>query len=60
MSVLDKSKDEWKEYKDKDGEVKNELDLHKKSKQQYLEKEEFLNKAKIEEYDNERNIKSCT
>lgn len=54
VTVLDKSKLDWKDYKKADGTIDEELEAHKRSGTTYLEKQEFLSKADVAEYERER------
>lgn len=54
VTVMDKSKSDWKEFKSTDQEIHEELEAHKKSGATYLDKKEFLSKADYAEYERER------
>jgi len=54
VSVLDKSRDDWKNFKKSNTKIEEELELHKKSSDKYLEKQEFLQKAELRQYELER------
>jgi hypothetical protein len=54
VTVLDKSRIDWKDYKKADDTVDEELEAHKRSGATYLEKKEFLSKADVAEYERER------
>jgi hypothetical protein len=54
VTVLDKSRVDWKDYKKTDDTVEEELEAHKRSGTTYLEKKEFLSKADLAEYERER------
>ncbi|KAH7618928.1 putative Craniofacial development protein 1 [Nannochloris sp. 'desiccata'] len=54
VTVLDKSRIDWKDYKKTDDTVDEELEAHKRSGTTYLEKKEFLSKADLAEYERER------
>ena len=54
VTVLDKSKLDWKDYKKTDDTVEEELEAHKRSGATYLGKQEFLSKADLAEYERER------
>jgi hypothetical protein len=45
---------DWKEYKSTDENVEEELEQHKRSGNQYLDKQEFLKRAELREYEIER------
>eukprot|EP00850_Spirogloea_muscicola_P002584 SM000010S04222 [mRNA] locus=s10:289649:291350:+ [translate_table: standard] len=53
LSIIDKSRKDWGEYKDEKG-VVNELEEYKKSSDQYLDKVAFLGRAELREYEKER------
>eukprot|EP00890_Picochlorum_soloecismus_P001477 jgi/Picsp_1/232/NSC_00231-R1_protein len=57
VTVLDKSKSDWKSFKNKDEEIQEELEVHKKSGSTYLEKKDFLSRADYAEYERERDRK---
>lgn len=54
ISVLDKSRDDWRSFKTSDTAVEEELETYKKSGDKYLDKQEFLKKAELREYEIER------
>lgn len=54
VSVLDKSKMDWQDFKSTDKEVQEELDAHSRSDKQYLDRQEFLKRAELREYELER------
>lgn len=54
VSVLDKSKMDWHEFKKTDQTVDEELEAYKKSSNKYLDKVEFLQRAELREYEHER------
>ncbi len=54
MSVLDKSKQDWQEYKKTDASVEEELEAYKKSSDKYLDKVDFLKRSELREYEQER------
>jgi len=54
VSILDKSKMDWKEYKTTDETVEEELETHKRSGNQFLDKQDFLKRAELREYEIER------
>ncbi|XP_038722684.1 craniofacial development protein 1-like isoform X2 [Tripterygium wilfordii] len=56
LSVLDKTKKDWGEYKENKG-VEEELDAYKKSSNQYLEKVSFLQRADVREFERERDAR---
>lgn len=57
VTVMDKSMSDWKQYKDKDEKVLEELELHKKSGGTYLEKKDFLAAADVKAYEKERDAR---
>eukprot|EP00193_Tetraselmis_chui_P017867 CAMPEP_0177772532 /NCGR_PEP_ID=MMETSP0491_2-20121128/12291_1 /TAXON_ID=63592 /ORGANISM="Tetraselmis chuii, Strain PLY429" /LENGTH=326 /DNA_ID=CAMNT_0019290385 /DNA_START=41 /DNA_END=1021 /DNA_ORIENTATION=+ len=54
VSVLDKSRDDWRNFKKSNVEVEEELEMHKRSDAQYLDKQAFLKKAELRQYEIER------
>jgi hypothetical protein len=54
LSVLDKTKKDWGEYKGENKGVEEELDVYKKSSNQYLEKVSFLQRADYWKFECER------
>ncbi|GJN05365.1 hypothetical protein PR202_ga22986 [Eleusine coracana subsp. coracana] len=57
LSVLDKTKKDWGEYKGENKGVEEELDAYKKSSNQYLEKVSFLQRADYREFERERDAR---
>ncbi|EFJ46869.1 hypothetical protein VOLCADRAFT_92611 [Volvox carteri f. nagariensis] len=57
VSVLDKTKADWSEYKAANTEVDEELETYKKSGDQYLDKQNFLKRAELREYEKERDLR---
>ncbi|KAG2431195.1 hypothetical protein HXX76_009723 [Chlamydomonas incerta] len=57
VSVLDKTKADWSQYKAVNTNVDEELEEHKKSGDQYLDKQNFLKRAELREYEKERDIR---
>ncbi|KAG2447977.1 hypothetical protein HYH02_007006 [Chlamydomonas schloesseri] len=57
VSVLDKTKADWSQYKAVHTEVDEELEEHKKSGDQYLDKQNFLKRAELREYEKERDTR---
>lgn len=57
VTVMDKSMSDWKQYKDKDEKVLEELEVHKKSGGTYLEKKDFLATADVKAYEKERDAR---
>lgn len=56
LNILDKSKKDWGDYKEKEG-LEEELDAYKKSSDKYLDKVSFLQRADLREYERERDIR---
>ena len=54
VNVLDKSRDDWGQFKKTDAQVEAELDAYKKSGGKYLDKVDFLKRAELREYEVER------
>ena len=52
--MLDKTKMDWQEYKATDAAVEEELEAHKRSGAQYLDRQEFLQRTELREYEIER------
>ncbi|KAF8105555.1 hypothetical protein N665_0157s0129 [Sinapis alba] len=57
LSVLDKTKKDWGEYKDENKGVEDELDKYKKSSDQYLDKVSFLERADYRQFEKERDAR---
>ncbi|VFQ66683.1 unnamed protein product [Cuscuta campestris] len=57
LSVLDKTKKDWVEYKGENKGVEEELDAYKKSSNQYLDKVSFLQRADYREFERERDVR---
>lgn len=56
LSVLDKTKKDWGEFKEEKG-LEDELDAYKKSSNQYLDKVSFLERADYREFERERDAR---
>lgn len=54
VNVLDKSRDDWGNFKKTDIQIEAELDAYKKSGGKYLDKVDFLKRAELREYEAER------
>ncbi|GFH25474.1 BCNT-C domain-containing protein [Haematococcus lacustris] len=54
VSVLDKSKADWQQAKAGDTSMEEELEAHKRSDKQYLDKVDFLKRAELRQYEQER------
>ncbi|KAG2483019.1 hypothetical protein HYH03_018099 [Edaphochlamys debaryana] len=57
VSVLDKTKADWSTYKRAHMDVDEELEMHKKGADQYLDKQNFLKRAELREYEKERDAR---
>ena len=57
VSVLDKTKADWKDLKRQDVTLEEELESHKRSGTTYLEKQAFLKQAEVAEYERERDAR---
>jgi len=57
LSVLDKTKKDWGEYKGENKGLEDELDAYKKSTNQYLDKVSFLQRADFREFEREREVR---
>lgn len=57
LSVLDKTKKDWGEYKGENKGWEEELDAYKKSSNQYLDKVSFLQRADYREFERERDVR---
>ncbi|KAK6125135.1 hypothetical protein DH2020_041101 [Rehmannia glutinosa] len=57
LSVLDKTKKDWGEFKDENKGMEDELDAYKKSSNQYLDKVSFLQRADYREFERERDAR---
>ncbi|KAF8394726.1 hypothetical protein HHK36_020943 [Tetracentron sinense] len=56
LSVLDKTKKDWGEFKEEKG-LEEELDAYKKSSNQYLDKVSFLQRTDYREFERERDVR---
>lgn len=56
LSVLDKTKKDWGEFKEEQ-KLEEELDAYKKSSNQYLDKVSFLQRADYREFERERDAR---
>lgn len=57
LSVLDKTKKDWNEFKDENKGLEEELDAYKKSSNQYLDKVSFLERTDLREFERERDAR---
>ncbi|XP_057421780.1 uncharacterized protein LOC130715681 isoform X2 [Lotus japonicus] len=57
LSVLDKTKKDWGEYKEENKGLEDELDAYKKSSNQYLDKVNFLQRTDYREFERERDAR---
>ncbi|XP_068664727.1 uncharacterized protein [Aristolochia californica] len=57
LSVLDKTKKDWGEFKDENKGLEEELDVYKKSSNQYLDKVSFLQRTDLREFERERDAR---
>ncbi|TKY54287.1 Craniofacial development protein 1 [Spatholobus suberectus] len=57
LSVLDKTKKDWGEFKEENKGMENELDAYKKSSNQYLDKVSFLQRTDYREFERERDAR---
>lgn len=57
LSVLDKTKKDWGEFKGENKGMEDELDAYKKSTNQYLDKVSFLQRADLREFERERDAR---
>jgi hypothetical protein len=57
LSVLDKTKKDWGEFKDENKGLEDELDAYKKSSNQYLDRVSFLQRTDYREFERERDAR---
>ncbi|CAD5191097.1 uncharacterized protein LOC103994437 isoform X1 [Musa acuminata AAA Group] len=57
LSVLDKTKKDWGEFKEENQGMEEELDAYKKSSNQYLDKVSFLQRTDHREFERERDAR---
>ncbi|XP_028801829.1 craniofacial development protein 1-like [Neltuma alba] len=57
LSVLDKTKMDWGEFKEENKGMEEELDAYKKSSNQYLDRVSFLQRADYREFERERDAR---
>lgn len=55
--ALDKTREVWSEFKEKDEEVENELESYKKDKDRYTDKVAFLERTDVREWEYEQSGK---
>jgi hypothetical protein len=51
---MDKTADDWKGYKSSNTHVQDELHSHSKSANKYLERQAFLKKAELSEFEQQK------
>jgi len=56
ISTLEKSQNDWKNFKQKEG-IEAELNAHVKGADAFLEKQAFLHRTELREYERERDLK---
>uniref|UniRef100_A0A915DD61 Craniofacial development protein 1 n=1 Tax=Ditylenchus dipsaci TaxID=166011 RepID=A0A915DD61_9BILA len=59
LSVLDKSNHDWQEFVQKEG-IKEDLSQHNRSKDSYLDKQDFLLKADYLQFQKEKDLRKTT
>ncbi|KAL3824403.1 hypothetical protein ACJIZ3_020432 [Penstemon smallii] len=57
LSVLDKTKKDWGEFKEENKGMEDELDAYKKSSNQYLDRVSFLQRTDYREFERERDAR---
>ncbi|XP_077214073.1 craniofacial development-like protein [Tasmannia lanceolata] len=57
LSVLDKTKKDWGEFKEENKGLEDELETYKKSSNQYLDKVSFLQRTDYREFERERDAR---
>ncbi|CAN0855172.1 Craniofacial development protein 1 [Linum grandiflorum] len=57
LSVLDKTKKDWGEFKDENKGLEDELETYKKSSNQYLDRVSFLERTDYREFEKERDAR---
>jgi hypothetical protein len=57
LSVLDKTKKDWGEFKEENKGLEDELDAYKKSSNQYLERVSFWERTDYREFERERDAR---
>ncbi|KAI3946581.1 hypothetical protein MKX01_014439 [Papaver californicum] len=57
LSVLDKTKKDWGEFKEENKGLEDELDAYKKSSNKYLDKVSFLQRTDTREFERERDVR---
>ncbi|XP_048493980.1 uncharacterized protein LOC104906025 isoform X1 [Beta vulgaris subsp. vulgaris] len=57
LSLLDKTKKDWGEFKEENKDYEEELDIYKKSSNQYLDKVSFLKRTDYREFERERDAR---
>uniref|UniRef100_A0A7S0V343 BCNT-C domain-containing protein n=1 Tax=Polytomella parva TaxID=51329 RepID=A0A7S0V343_9CHLO len=56
-TVLEKTRSDWKDFKSQNVTVDDELEAYKRSNDQFLERQEFLKRTELREYETERDKK---
>ena len=56
--MLDKSREYWNQYKGTSSELKEELESHRKDRNRYTDKVEFLKRVEVREWEKEREGKT--
>lgn len=59
LSTLEKSKLDWDSFKNKEG-IAEDLERHNKGRNGYLEKQDFLQRADLRQFEIEKNMRSAT
>ncbi|XP_030387144.1 craniofacial development protein 1 [Scaptodrosophila lebanonensis] len=59
MSVLEKSQLDWKDFKSGEG-IDEELQTHNKGKDGYLERQDFLQRTDLRQFEIEKNLRQST
>ena len=57
LSVLDKTKKDWGEFKEENKGLEEELDAYKRSSNQYLDRVSFLQRTDYREFERERDVR---
>ncbi|XP_026684591.1 craniofacial development protein 1 [Diaphorina citri] len=59
LSILEKSKLDWTQYKQSEG-LEEQLSTFNKGKDGYLEKQEFLQRTDLRQFENEKELRNAT
>lgn len=59
LSILDQSSNDWNDYVQEEG-IEEELNEHGRSKDSYLDKQDFLHRADFNQFEKEKELRQIT